>query len=472
MKQSEFDKIVCAQQPDGKLMTIEELEESLNKLSKRKFLSLLLNAVSNNKIKLLEHRSNDSLLISPILKKVVNISSDSEATWKLLKIYLLFTKLHENQSIQDFHKLTKNEFIGHNIFKFFDKLRLRDEYYKLFFNLVNQYINGRQPAYLSDLNLTENETVYFNSNIVDSSNILLKQELFKVRIDWDGISTGLSLTNRSLKLLKNENIYHLNMTDEINQGVFRIKKHEILPSRVLFYNKKNDELFNDIVNICNKVDVTNSNISILLYGESGTGKTEFVYQLAKNINADVFQLDFTQIITKWVGESEKRVKNAFFEYKKMLDSTKKPLILLMNEADSLMNRRVTVNNSNDVFSNHLQGQLLELLEEFKGILIATTNLKNNIDKAFYRRFMFIENIELPNYEVREKLLKNSLLHKYIEDELRSKLLNSNWSPAQLLNVEMRIHQLMQIKDIENTFVNELLIDNGLLTTSKHIGFRN
>ena len=137
-------------------------------------------------------------------------------------------------------------------------------------------------------------------------------------------------------------------------------------------------------------------ISILLYGESGTGKTETVYQLAKTSNRCIMMADASKIRSKWVGETEKNMKALFNEYRNALKVYNEVPILMFNEADSILGIRNTVSDRKDQFENVMQNILLEELENFEGIFIATTNMVDNLDKAFDRRFLYKLRFDKPD----------------------------------------------------------------------------
>ncbi len=149
-------------------------------------------------------------------------------------------------------------------------------------------------------------------------------------------------------------------------------------------------------------------LTVLLYGYPGTGKTEFVMQIAKKHNREVFRVNISEIRDKFVGESEKKVKEIFSTYRQILKLSPQIPILLLNEADSLISKRVGVYDSIDQMSNSMQNIFLEELESFEGILFATTNLLNNIDEAFFRRFHLKLMFSKPNRETREKIWKSKI----------------------------------------------------------------
>lgn len=159
----------------------------------------------------------------------------------------------------------------------------------------------------------------------------------------------------------------------------------------------------------------------LFYGEPGTGKTETVYQIAKKSGREIFPVDMSKIRNKWVGDSEKNLKSYFDKYKLLVEkSTEENLepILFFNEADAIIgNRFENVNDSVDKMENTLQNILLQEMEDFDGILIATTNLQGNLDKAFDRRFLYKLNFPNPSVDIRAKIWMSKLDNLSQEDAL-------------------------------------------------------
>ncbi|MBP5560269.1 MAG: ATP-binding protein [Muribaculaceae bacterium] len=147
-----------------------------------------------------------------------------------------------------------------------------------------------------------------------------------------------------------------------------------------------------------------SAFTCIFYGGPGTGKTETVYQLARATQRDILLVDVPQIKDKWVGESEKNVKRVFDQYRALTKKSKLTPILLFNEADAIFCKRLTdVRRSTDQMINTMQNIILQEMESLNGILIATTNLADNLDTAFERRFLYKIKFERPSVEAREHI---------------------------------------------------------------------
>ena len=141
--------------------------------------------------------------------------------------------------------------------------------------------------------------------------------------------------------------------------------------------------------------------SCLFYGGPGTGKTETVYQLARQTGRDIMVVDVPQIKSKWVGDSEKNIKALFDRYRELVHRSEVAPILLFNEADAIIGiRKSGATNAVDKMENTIQNIILQEMESLDGILIATTNLADNLDTAFERRFLYKIRFDKPDASVR------------------------------------------------------------------------
>lgn len=187
------------------------------------------------------------------------------------------------------------------------------------------------------------------------------------------------------------------------------------PTKPLFFSPDVQAQYDDLVALLQtdnlrqinrrlKAAGLKSGLTCLFYGPPGTGKTESVHQLANATGRRLFQADMSQIHDKWVGESEKNVHLIFTQYFAQILKCKGTPILLLNEADAIISRRLE-NSDTSVgqMYNRVQNILLQELEDFQGILIATTNLENLFDPAFERRFLFKIHFSRPDADVRARL---------------------------------------------------------------------
>ena len=154
----------------------------------------------------------------------------------------------------------------------------------------------------------------------------------------------------------------------------------------------------------------------LFYGSPGTGKTETVNQLARRTGRDVLMVDVTQIKSCWVGESEQNIKALFDRYRKCVKEMEVAPILLFNEADAVLGiRQEGAQKAVDKMENSIQNIILQEMETLEGIMIATTNLTCNLDKAFERRFIYKIEFERPTLEAKQQIWKTMI--PALSDEL-------------------------------------------------------
>lgn len=147
----------------------------------------------------------------------------------------------------------------------------------------------------------------------------------------------------------------------------------------------------------------------LFYGAPGTGKTETVLQLARRCGRDIMQVNISTIKSKWVGESEKNIKEIFDRYRTAVEHSEVAPILLFNEADAIISQRMNnAQRSVDKMDNAIQNIILEEIEKLDGILIATTNLAGNMDSAFERRFIYKIEFKKPTVDAKCSIWKSMI----------------------------------------------------------------
>ena len=140
----------------------------------------------------------------------------------------------------------------------------------------------------------------------------------------------------------------------------------------------------------------------LFYGPPGTGKTLTATLLGKQFQKDVYRIDLSQVVSKYIGETEKNLEKVFNK------AENKEWILFFDEADALFGKRSNVQNAHDKYANQEVSYLLQRVEDFPGLIILASNYKSNIDQAFVRRFNAIINFPMPNASEREAIWKTSI----------------------------------------------------------------
>lgn len=144
----------------------------------------------------------------------------------------------------------------------------------------------------------------------------------------------------------------------------------------------------------------------LFHGPSGTGKTLTATLLGRHLNKEVYRIDLSQVVSKYIGETEKNLEKVFVK------AENKNWILFFDEADALFGKRTNVQNSHDRYANQEVSYLLQRIEDFPGLLILASNLKSNMDDAFLRRFHTIIHFAIPNAFERLKLWEKAFPASY------------------------------------------------------------
>lgn len=141
---------------------------------------------------------------------------------------------------------------------------------------------------------------------------------------------------------------------------------------------------------------------VMFYGTPGTGKTLTASLLGKYTKRDVYRIDLSMIISKYIGETEKNLASLFDK------AADKDWILFFDEADAVFGKRTNVRDAHDKYANQEVSYLLQRIENHPGLVILASNFKTNIDAAFTRRFQSIIEFEVPSYTERLQLWKNNL----------------------------------------------------------------
>ncbi len=136
-------------------------------------------------------------------------------------------------------------------------------------------------------------------------------------------------------------------------------------------------------------------VNVLFSGPSGTGKTMSAEIIANDVELDIYKIDLSSVVSKYIGETEKNLNKIFKE------AETSNAILFFDEADALFGKRSEVKDAHDRYANIEIGYLLQKMEEYEGIVILATNLSKNIDDAFLRRIQFLVEFPFPNETLRK-----------------------------------------------------------------------
>ena len=143
-------------------------------------------------------------------------------------------------------------------------------------------------------------------------------------------------------------------------------------------------------------------LSVLLFGAPGTGKSMCAQVLAHELNLELYRVDLSKVIDKYVGETEKSISMIFREAKKC------NVVLFFDECDTLFAKRSDDGGSNQSSNNNKTALLLQEVEAYDGVSVLATNYKHNIDPAFFRRMKYIVEFQFPNTDTREMLWRTTI----------------------------------------------------------------
>ena len=308
----------------------------------------------------------------PLIKKINGYGYDPLNTFTLL--YLIWKKLEGKDTVD----------LSDYLEKIYENVATRIRF-------VQEMLKGNNAL------IKDNWIEIVESHFLNDAEMKLTDEALS-RIE----ETGLKIQVKKLK--KRENVW---LPEEI-------------PPRKLFFNEKEMQqlfLLKDMLKerkfraVQKRLADKNlpGGITALLHGAPGTGKTEIVKQIARETGRPLMKVDISKTKSKWFGESEKIIKKVFTDYRKFAGESKRTPILFFNEADAIFSKRKDINSSNVAQTeNAIQNIILDELENFDGILIATTNLAVNMDKAFERRFLFKIPFNKPGKSIRTKIWKSKL----------------------------------------------------------------
>ena len=278
-----------------------------------------------------------------------------------------------------------------------------------------------------------------------------------------GESTIIVLTDKGKEVLLGEDatLYIDNVSDKqllacdniIEKKLFF--SGELKEQLSLLSNSLNEEHYK---NLCERLEENHlpKGIAVLLYGEPGTGKTESVMQIARVTGRAIMHVDISATKTCWFGESEKLIKKVFTDYRRLCEKSKIKPILLFNEADAVFSKRKDVGSGSVAQTeNAIQNIILEEMEQLDGILIATTNLADNLDHAFERRFLFKIRFDKPTIEAKTNIWMNKL-PSLSKDDAHTLASNYDFSGGQIENITRKVLMQEIINDIKPSI-------NGLIT---------
>lgn len=249
-------------------------------------------------------------------------------------------------------------------------------------------------------------------DMADGNNFLIENEFLKLDESWSLLDTSLELTEKAKELLLGEDLCLYEKKFSAKDVIDPVKINDVK----LFYSRENQKQIDVLTDYLSpahfktiqenlKEKGMRIGFSVLFHGFPGTGKTETVYQIAKKTGRRIVKVDVAKSKSCWFGESEKLVKDIFDRYKTVCfiarETGESLPILLFNEADAIFSKRRDSSMGNTAQTeNAIQNIILDEMENLEGILIATTNLTDNFDSAFERRFLYKIRFDYPTAESR------------------------------------------------------------------------
>ena len=307
--------------------------------------------------------------------------------------------------------------------------------------LVNDDDNDIRFGQLEELFDTK---AYFNkakANLRSGEHRLMKKKLIEHCCE-DGIAdtARYKLTEEAKRSLLAE--LKINAAEEKLADVIKARD---LTEKKMFYVKENELQVSELLSflmpdkyseIHERMQQTGfrTGFACLFYGGPGTGKTETACQLARQTGRDIMVVDVPQIKSKWVGDSEKNIKALFDRYREQVKRAKLTPILLFNEADAIIGiRKQGAQSAVDKMENSIQNIILQEMEQLDGIMIATTNLTQNLDTAFERRFLYKIKFEKPTEEARAHIW-HSMIPDLSEQNVHTLASRYDFSGGQIENI--------------------------------------
>ena len=388
----------------------------------------------------------------------------------LFHVYLWYLK---NAKFQKFIEIMRTVLPDNMMIKGLQQLKLKENYEaKILLHYIRCFSEGNVPMFFNEIPLQPHEWIAIASQLQQGQLQLSQLELLDIQADDDGLPSNVSILPHFHALVLFGNVQKLKKANKLPKKATFTLESPMPQAAAYHWDGIAAQSIQWTTALCSKKKHHTNSVSFLIYGPPGTGKTAFAHSLAHEIKGQIMQVNYAQLHSKWVGETEKNVEHVFRQYAELSQQSTEPIILLLNEADGIFAPRVEIKQSNDIHANNVQIQLLEWMEKFNGILIATTNKKEHLDEAFNRRFLFKIKLSGITQAQREKMVKHSPILRYLSPTLKQELLRQEWNPGQWTNAEKKILALCECIEIAPEWIEEIFRDEGMLTPVKKLGFAN
>ncbi len=359
----------------------------------------LLYNIGNYKTRIVEN----SMSIQRLKNKLEMLTVRIEERIKITEIPIVVEEFFREKKLNEkerriFLALLKEEYSG-------GEGQLRD------MNVLIEMISFDEYDKIKNRALLEDGSRLITEDIIDYEEILnmfggvsrsfyLQEEVMQ-RIIHPGKSKKITKIKLDTLIEDQEIFEYLKPTTTLDDVVLHPKTRETLDTLIQQVDK---EVFKKLKAWGIKDKRRGIDARIIFYGPAGTGKTMTAMSLARTLKKPILSFDCSRILSMYVGESEKNVRKVFDDFKELSLKAKVEPILLLNEADQFLSSRTEgAGSSADKMHNQMQNIFLEQIERFEGILIATTNLLENIDKAFSRRFNYKIEFKKPDTKQRLRL---------------------------------------------------------------------
>ncbi len=392
----------------------------------------------------LRHSEEKTYVIHQNIVETLYNNNVPEIKKKEVDVYVAAEYLHiclrdhceeeiDTDEMNDIIKDYEEEYADINPFKIAKDLNLSHTEKLLLYFAITKTSIGEEiidvDRMLSHLFKERTEKLIIKKTLSKRASILFTEKYLEFVSEDFKTDKQLKLTKDAIEKIFGEDACFLSKEEDFSSGICKLIKCDSIPEKELFYNDQEQhsidtlseflkiKKFNEIVKRLEE-NKMRPGLTILLHGYPGTGKTETIYQLARKTQRHIIFVNISEIRDKWVGESEKRLKSVFETYKNSFKHFEQTPILLFNESDALIGKRINVNTSVDQMNNSMQNILLQELEDFNGILMATTNLTSNLDEAFDRRFLYKIKYSKPSIDAKTSIWKSKLNYLSHEDVQR------------------------------------------------------
>lgn len=290
------------------------------------------------------------------------------------------------------------------------------------------------------------------------------------------------LTEKALKTVLKE--FHINVVTMKPATPDNLLLPEKLTRKELYYNAEEQRQVDRLMDLLSqktfaevqrrlKETGMRTGFCVLLHGVPGSGKTELVNQLSISTGRPVLVAQVSDLISKWVGDYEKHVKELFDQYESLVNRSPVCPILLFNECDAILGRRNEKGGDDaaEKMYHSVQNILLERMEKLNGIMICTSNMPGALDKAFERRFLFSIEFHKPGKDTKTKIWR-AMMPEIDEQTAQSLAAKFDFSGGQIENVvrRQRVEYILYGRDATLDSLDRICSEEGYSRKQRGIGF--